>query len=141
MSDRERSEFRKRTEQLQSRTFEWAARIVDLCPRRYPDDASRTVWVQLIRAATSASGILEEADEAFTDADFLYNMKRVLKETKEAHRWLRFIARCRLAHYERLGSLLDEASQLSRIFAKIYINRKKNVDTTREQGKRAKLDQ
>jgi four helix bundle protein len=119
MSEQRQSPFGQRTEKLQERTFEWAARILDLCPRRYPDDPSRTVWQQLIRAAPSASGNLEEADEAFTDHDFLYRIKMVLRETKESRRWLRFIQRCKLARYDRVAPLEDEARQLAAIFATI----------------------
>jgi four helix bundle protein len=123
-----RSNFRRRTEALQQRTFDWACRILDVCPRHYPDDPSRMAWRQVIRSGPAASAILEEADEAFSDADFLYNMKRALKETKESRRWLRFILRCHLANHDRVGNLEDEASQLARIFATIYIKRKKRVD-------------
>jgi four helix bundle protein len=128
MNHNEKSTFRLRTEQLHERTFQWASRILELCPRSYPDDPSRVIWRQLIRAAPSASGNLEEADQAFSDGDFLYRMKVVLKETNEARRWLRFILKCKLANYARLGNLPDEAHQLASIFATIYINRKKNID-------------
>jgi four helix bundle protein len=133
--ERTKSDFRKRTEQLQERTFEWASRIVDLCPRHYPDDASRTVWRQLIRSGPAASALLEEADEAYSDADFLFNMKRVLRETKESRRWLRFITRCHLANADRVGDLEDEANQLAKIFATIYINRKRHVDAKKAERK------
>lgn len=128
MREQSMSPFRQRTEKLQERTFEWAARILDLCPRRYPDDPSRTIWRQLIRAAPSASGNLEEADEAFTDQDFLYRIKMVLRETKESRRWLRFVQRCKLARHEQVSSLEDEARQLAAIFATIYIKRKKSLE-------------
>jgi four helix bundle protein len=123
-----KSPFRQRTEKLQERTFEWAARILDLCPRQYPDDPSRALWRQLIRAASSASGNLEEADEAFTDQDFLYRMKVVLRETKESRRWLRFIQRCKLARHQEVASLEDEARQLAAIFATIYVKRKRRIE-------------
>src|SRR5688500_3609591 len=100
METSDKSDFRKRTEQLQERTFQWAAAILDLCPRQYPDDPSPEMWRQLIRAAPSASGNLDEADEAFSDPDFLFKMKVVLKENKESRRWLRFIVRCKLANHE-----------------------------------------
>jgi four helix bundle protein len=138
MSDHRQSPFRQRTEKLQERTFEWAARILDLCPRRYPDDPSRIVWRQLIRAAPSASGNLEEADEAFTDQDFLYRMKVVLRETKESRRWLRFIQRCKLARHDQVAALEDEARQLAATFATIYMKRRKTLDAAKRivRGKR-----
>jgi four helix bundle protein len=131
MSQHHQSPFRQRTEKLQERTFEWAARTLDLCARHYPDDPSRTIWQQLIRAAPSASGNLEEADEAFTDHDFLYRMKVVLRETKESRRWLRFIQRCKLARHDQIAPLEDEARQLAAIFATIYIKRKKTLEAAK----------
>ncbi len=139
MSTPTKSPFRQRTEKLQERTFEWAARILDLCPRKSADDSSRVIWRQLIRAATSASGNLEEADEAFSDQEFLYKMKTVLKETKESRQWLRFIRRCGLQNSDQLGNLVEEAHELASIFAAIYIKRKRNVDA-RRSARRARHD-
>ena len=113
MLSREKSAFRQRTERLQERTFEWASRILDLCPRLYPDDPSRVIWRQLIRASTSASGNLEEADEAFTDDDFLYRMKTIMRGTKK-HDF--GCVSSQVQSHERLGNLPDEAHQLASIF-------------------------
>jgi four helix bundle protein len=84
-------------------------------------------WRQLLRSATGASAILDEADEATSDADFVYRMKTVLRETKESRRWLRFIFECELQHHELLGSLCDEARQLSLIFATIIRNTQRRL--------------
>jgi four helix bundle protein len=119
---------RLRTEKLQERTFQFAKRVLDASPRRFADDQpSRSIWRQLLDSAPSASGNLDEADEAESDGDFIHKMKIVLKETKESRRWLRFIHRCKLANHDRLGSLEDEANQLSKIFATIIINTKRRV--------------
>jgi four helix bundle protein len=92
------------------------------------------VWRQLIRAAPSASGNLEEADEAFTDHDFLYRIKVVLRETTESRRWLRFIQRFKLARHDRVAPLEDEARQLTAIFATIYMKRKKTLEAANASG-------
>jgi four helix bundle protein len=121
------SPFRQRTLQLQERTFRFAKAVLQRCPRQYRDDPSRAIWRQLIRAAPSASGNLDEADEAMSDADFLFKMKLVLRETKEARRWLRFIRDCKLHNHDQLDDLSDEARQLTSIFATIIINKKKSM--------------
>ena len=118
---------RQRIVLLQLRTFEFAARILDLCPRAYPDDPSRVIWRQLVRSAPSASGNLEEADEASSEEDFIYRIKVATREMKESRRWLKFIARCKLANYQRLSNLEDEARQLSAIFATIVIRMKERL--------------
>src|SRR5262245_28395524 len=129
--------LRERIERLHTRTFQFASRILDLCPRRYPDDPSRVIWRQLIRSAPSASGNLEEADESSSDRDFVYRMKVATRETKESRRWLRFITRCRLANYQKLSNLEDEAQQLAKIFATIVIRTKERMARERANRKRS----
>jgi len=129
-----RPDARQRTIQLQNRTFTFAKRVLDLCPRRYTDDPSRVIWRQLIRAAPAASGILEEADEASSDRDFIYKMKVTLRETREARRWLRFIEQCRLQRHEQVGDLPDEARQLASIFATIVRNTERRVAEERAKS-------
>jgi four helix bundle protein len=53
--------------------------------------ASRELWRQLVKAATSVSANLEEADEASSDADFIAKMKIALRETKETRLLIRFL--------------------------------------------------
>jgi four helix bundle protein len=93
------------------------------------------MWRQLLRAASSVSGNLDEADEASSDDDFVYKMQVVLRETKEAKRWLRFITACQLQHHDKLGNLPDEARQLVLIFATIVRNTERRLGADRE-GKR-----
>ncbi len=80
--------------------------------------------------------MLEEADEASSDADFVYRMKLATREMKESRRWLRFISACKLAHHDKLGLLPDESRQLSAIFSTIVINTKKRIRTEKARKRR-----
>jgi four helix bundle protein len=131
-----RPDARERTIRLQDRTFTFAKRVLDLCPRRYDDDPSRVIWRQLIRAAPAASGILEETDEASSPNEFIYRMKSSLREVRESKRWLLFIAQCRLQHHDKLADLPDEASQLASIFAAIVRNTERRVAEERRSQSR-----
>jgi four helix bundle protein len=111
-----------RIRQLHERTFIFAKRVLDLCPRHYVDDPSRVIWRQLIRSAPSSSGMLEEADEASSRNDFVYKMRVALREMRESKRWLLFISHCQLQQHQHLGDLQDEARQLASIFAAIIRN-------------------
>ena len=67
----EPSPQRLRTLALQKRSFELSCNVVRAYPKeRHLDDPSRIIWRQLIKAVTSASFNLEEADAASSDADF-----------------------------------------------------------------------
>jgi four helix bundle protein len=90
----------------------------------------------LYERAPSASGNLDEADEASGDDDFIYKMKVVLRETKESRRWLRFITACALQNYQKLGDLGDEARQLSSIFATIVKNTERRVAREKKEARR-----
>ena len=92
------------------------------------DVPSRELWRQLVRAATSSSNNLEEADEASSDADFIAKMKIALREAKESRRCIRFITGCRLANGVKVASFEDEARQIAAIFATIVINTKRRLE-------------
>jgi four helix bundle protein len=119
---------RQRTLKLQERVFTFAANVVRACPPFARDVASHEIWRQLVRAATSSSNNLEEADEASSTADFIAKMKIALREAKESRRCLRFVVECRLANHQEVAQLLDEARQISAIFATIVINTKKRAN-------------
>jgi len=119
---------RDRTLALQQRSFNFTCGVVNAYPRLSRlDDASRAVWQQLIRAASSATFNLEEADAASSDRDFLAKMRIALREVKEARVAIRIVVRCQLSAYEAVASLEDEARQLSAIFATIIVNKKASM--------------
>jgi four helix bundle protein len=121
------SPARQRTLRLQERVFEFAASVLLKSPESTWHLASRETWRQLVRAASSTSYNLEEADEASSDADFVAKMKIALREAKESRKALRFITRCKLANYREIEGLEDEARQLAAIFATIIIRKKQSM--------------
>lgn len=128
MSAADLSPQRLRTLALHRRSFELTCAIVKCYPKRpYPDDASREIWRQLIKAISSSSFNLEEADAASSDADFLAKMRIALREAKEAHVAIRIIVNCELANAAKVAHLQDEANQLASIFAAICRNKRANM--------------
>ena len=64
---------------LQNRSFEFTCGVISAYPKNSRiDDASRLMWRQLIKAASSATFNLEEADAASSDNDFLAKMRIAL---------------------------------------------------------------
>jgi four helix bundle protein len=119
---------RQRTLRLHERVFTFASNVVRSAPASATDVARREIWRQLVRAATSASNNLEEADEASSTADFIAKMKIALREAKESRRCLRFVVECRLATHQEIAELVNEARQISGIFATIIINTKRRAN-------------
>ena len=124
------SPSRARTLELQKRSFELTCGIICSYPKPKPlDDPSRDVWRQLIRATSSSTFNLEEADAASSDADFVAKMRISLREAKETHVAIRIIVRCRLAGYQHVAAFQDEANQLASIFSTIVKNKLANMES------------
>ena len=117
---------------LQQRSFDLACAVVNAYPRQsHLDDASRIIWRQLIRAISSSTFNLEEADAASSDADFVAKMRISLREVKEARVAIRILVKCRLAGHEAVGRYEDESRQMASIFGKIIVNKKANMKRAR----------
>jgi four helix bundle protein len=123
---------RDRTLALQQRAFDFTCGVVNAYPKgvRF-DDASKVLWYQLLKAASSTTFNLEEADAASSDNDFLAKMRIALREAKESRVAIRVIARCRLAGCRDVEKFEDEARQLSAIFASIIVNKRASMKRTR----------
>jgi four helix bundle protein len=125
---------RERILALQQRTFRFACGVIKASPKKvWTDDASRIIWRQLIRAASSSSFNLEEADAASSDADFVAKMRIALREAKEARVAIRMITACQLAAADAVAPYEDEARQLASIFATIIINKKAGMSRKRRR--------
>ncbi|HEX8845810.1 MAG TPA: four helix bundle protein [Pyrinomonadaceae bacterium] len=70
--------------EIQSRTFEFAVRIVNLC-RRLDEQpgVGRTIGRQLLRSGTSIGANVEEAQAGQSKADFISKISIALKEARE----------------------------------------------------------
>lgn len=124
----EPSPQRLRTLALQKRSFELSCNVVKAYPKEQRlDDPSRIIWRQLIRAVTSSTFNLEEADAASSDADFLSKMRIALREAKETRVAIRLLTTCGLSGSAGVGKYEDEANQMASIFSAIIQNKKANM--------------
>lgn len=132
------TEARKRTLALQERALKFTTGVNLVCPRKFSNLPSATIWGQLVRAADSVSNNLVEAEDASSPADFLYKIELTLRETKESRMCLVKLRVAKLDAFEQLAQLEDEAGQLCAIFATIAIkvaNRLQREGKTRRSSK------
>jgi four helix bundle protein len=119
---------RQRTLALQQRSFNLSCNVIKAYPRNQSlDEASRILWRQLIRAVSSSTFNLEEADAASSDADFLSKMRIALREAKETRVAIRLINACQLAGAAAVGKYEDEANQMASIFSAIVQNKRASM--------------
>jgi four helix bundle protein len=91
----------------------------------------RHVAGQLVRCGTSSFPNYEEGCAAERRDDFIHKLSVALKEMRESHAWLRFIARAQLLREVKLASLVDEAAQLMNILGKSVATAKRTAPRKR----------
>src|SRR5437660_12287854 len=80
---------------------------------------NRNAMNQLVSSSSSIGANLEEAKAGQSKADFHAKLRIALKEARESHYWLRFIAASGVVRTQRIDSLLDEANQIVADFTSI----------------------
>jgi four helix bundle protein len=117
---------------LEERLLVFASNIIELSERLPPTRSAQHVAGQLLRSGTSPYANHGEAQDAESRDDFVHKMKLCLKELREAGRWLLLIRRMGWrAEAPCVDSMLDECSQLLRIFKSSVTTAQKNRTVSR----------
>src|SRR5687768_6967241 len=105
---------------IDERSFEFACAIVLLCEKiRARRGAANLIAGQLLRSGTSIGSNLAEARSGQSRPDFIAKCRIALKEAREAHYWLRILARTKLSAAQELESLTIESDELIAILTTI----------------------
>ena len=103
--------------ELQERTKKFHVDVIKLCADFPRNAAGFETAKQLIRAAGSVGANYRASARAKSDADFIYKIEIVLEEADESHYWLEVIRDAEIKTGETIDTLIDEANQLTAIFA------------------------
>lgn len=82
---------------------------------------------QLIRSSVSVGANYIEANESLSKKDFYYRIKICRKESKESNYWLSLLAVCNTEFQSEINILIQEATELKRIFSSILDKASVNV--------------
>lgn len=104
---------------LLDRTFEFAKSILVIVDSLPNDSKGWEVGRQMIRCGTSVGANLREADNAHSDADFIYKCSISRKEASETHYWLQLCDAAALLGGDPLRVLIKEADEIVRILSSI----------------------
>ena len=102
---------------LEERLIDFAVRIIKLAAKLPKTPAGRHVSGQILRSGTSPAPNYGEARGAESSGDFTRKVRVVLKELNETFIWLRIIKRSELLRAELLNDIMQENSELCKIFA------------------------
>ncbi len=104
---------------IQARSFAFAVRILKLVRAMSRDTASLVVARQVARSGTSVGANIEEAQGAYSKADFTHRMNVARREARETLYWLRLIAEVALLPKRRLTGLIQESEEIIKILVAI----------------------
>jgi len=110
------SESQARADELEERLIDFAVRIIKLSARLPRNPAGRHIAGQILRSGTSPAPNYGEARGGESPADFVHKLRIVLKELNETSIWLRLIERSELINRELLVEIINENTELCRIF-------------------------
>jgi four helix bundle protein len=104
---------------LEERTFKFTQEVISFLKIISKNLANNEIAKQLIRSAGSVGANYIEANEALSKKDFVMRAKICRKEAKESIYWLRLLEVADSKAETKRGNLIDEATQLLKIFSAI----------------------
>jgi four helix bundle protein len=119
MSDASKEEMKKRTKQF-------ALRVIHLASALPQNAAGRAIANQVIRSGTSVGANYRAALRARSTPDFINKIGVVLEESDESAYWMELIIEGQVMPENRVTSLLQEANELTAIFAATHKTLKAN---------------
>lgn len=108
---------------LEDRTLEFAKNCVSLCRFFVRDSINSEFVSQLIRSSGSIGANYREANDTTTRKDFLHRIGICRREAKETKYWLELLMHANPGFTIKMEPLINEALQLTRIFASIVQSR------------------
>jgi len=106
---------------LEERTLIFAKKAINVSNAVVKNTINMELVSQLIRSAGSVGANYREANDSLTKKDFYYRINISRKEAKESKYWLELLLHANQGLEGEIKNLIDEASQLSRIFASIVL--------------------
>src|SRR6266567_6594980 len=97
-----------RSDQLEERLIEFAAKIIGMASKLCKTFQGRHNAKQILRSGTAAAPNYAEARGAESRADFVHKMRIVQKELNETSVWIRIMAKSSLISPELLVDILAD---------------------------------
>lgn len=119
------------SEQLRSRTKQFAIRIVRLFRSLPKTEEAKIIGKQALRSGTSVAANYRAVCKARSKAEFIARIGVVVEEADETVFWLELLVETGILSQTRMNGLLTEANELLAIFAASQRTAKKPNDSMR----------
>ena len=120
-------------EALKARTFKFALKVILFCRTLRETWEGRELSDQLFRSGTRVGANYRATTRARSDLDFINKLAFVVEEADETVYWLELIKAAGIVSGPQLDALLDESTQLSRIFNQSQLTAKHNAMAKRRK--------
>src|SRR2546423_2251477 len=105
------------SDELKSRTKQFAVRIVKMYRSLPKTDEARIIGKQVLRSGTSVAANYRAVCRSRSKAEFIANLGIVVEEADETVFWLELLVETGIVPQDRMKGLLLEANELLAIFA------------------------
>jgi len=112
---------------LETRTTDFALRIIKLYSALPKTTEAQTLGKQLLRSGTSVGAHYREAKRAKSSVDFISKIEGALQELDETCYWLELIERSGIMSAKRLTPLREEAVELTKILVTVVKRAKEKM--------------
>ncbi len=117
---------------IEKKSFAFAVRIVRLCRFLREKKKEFVISDQLLRAGTSVGANVTEAQEAFSEKDFVAKLSIARKESAESAYWIRLLFETEYLSQEQFDSIYGDAVEIRKILSSIVLTiekkQKRNKD-------------
>ena len=104
---------------LEERTATFGEAVIAFAKRVPPNEVTRPLISQVVRAGTSVGANYAEADDADSKKDFRFKVGLCRREARESKYWIRMIVAAEPGLREPAKAVWREAHELNLIFGKI----------------------
>jgi len=100
---------------LNTKSLEFAIRIVNLCKYLHNEKNEFVISKQLLRSGTAIGALVRESERAEGKLDFIHKLAIAQKENNETLYWLELLFKTNYVSQEQFDSLFNEAEELIKI--------------------------
>ena len=104
---------------IESKSFEFAIRIVNLYKYLSAEKQEYVLSKQLLKSGTSIGANIREAIISFSNADFIYKMNTALKEACETEYWLELLHETDFITDTEFKSIYKDCNELAKLLTAI----------------------
>jgi four helix bundle protein len=112
---------------LQTKSFAFAVRVVNLCKYLCAEKKEFVLSKQLLRSGTAIGALVREAEQAESRADFIHKLAIALKEANETEYWLLLLREAGYLSPTEADSILHDTVELLKLLTSIIKSTKQGT--------------